>query len=110
MKVFLHLESEIKAMHLDKADEKRFCQALYARIIKSFAIAMRLYFFNPKNPKSEKEIYAEIRQYIDNAPYDEAFKKVRLWNLEPKLMALTLACRLKAVGMLKVMYRMEYGK
>ena len=110
MKVFLHLESEIKAMHLDKADEKRFYQALYARIIKSFAIAMRLYFFNPGNPKSEKEIYAEIRQYIENAPYDEAFKKVRLWNLEPKLVAVTLACRLKAVGILKVMYRMEYGK
>ena len=113
-KVFDFLRNEIA--RLPQEDERtmtaseiaHFNQALYARIIKSFAIAMRLYFFNPNNPKSEQEIQAEVRQCIDSAPYQNAFKSIRLHNLEHKLVAVTLACRIKALWALELMYRLEY--
>ena len=102
-KVFAFLEKEIE-------EQTYYNQALYARIIKSFAIALRLYFFNPKNPNSEKDIQAEVRQCIDSAPYKTAFKAIRLHNLEPKLITVTLACRLKAVWALKLMFDLEYSR
>lgn len=108
IKVFQYLKDEIDAMDIDSAETARFMQALYARIIKSFAISMRLYFFNPKNPKTENEINEELKGYIDTMPYKQAFKGIHLYNLEPKLVAVTLACRLKMVWALRVMYRMQY--
>lgn len=110
MKVFEYLKDEINAMGLDRADASRFRQALYARIIKSFAISMRLYFFNPENPKTEKETNEDLKSYIDTMPYKLAFKGIHLHNLEPKLVAVVLACRLKMTWALRVMYGLQYGK
>lgn len=109
-KVFEYLEKEIHTMNLDKMQLGRFMQAYYARIIKSFAISMRLYFFNPQNPKTKKEIKEELRKYLDSAPYKHAIKNIHLHNLEPKLAAFTLACRLKAIWAIEGMYRLEYRK
>lgn len=109
-KVFEYLEKEISSMQLDRVQTSRFMQAYYARIIKSFAISMRLYFFNPQNSKNKKEIQTELRQYIDSDPYQQAFKNIHLRNLEPKLVAFALACRLKAKWAIEGMYRLEYRK
>ncbi|MBO5621204.1 MAG: glycosyltransferase [Butyrivibrio sp.] len=108
VKVFEYLKDEINAMALDRTEARRFRQALYARIIKSFAIAMRLYFFNPANSHTDKEKLSEIRQTIDSMPYKLAFKGIHLHNLEPKLVAVVVACRLKLMGLLKVMYKLQY--
>lgn len=112
MKVFEYLEKEIESMSETVSDPEfaRLRQALYARIIKSFAIAMRLYFFNPENPKSEQEIFTEIRWYIGLEPYKRAFREIRLHNLEPKLIAVTMACRMNATRVLKCMYNLQYGR
>jgi glycosyltransferase involved in cell wall biosynthesis len=110
MKVFEHLKDSINGMGFDRVESERFRQALYARIIKSFAISMRLYFFNPKNPKSGEEILEELRNYMDTMPYKLAFKGIQLGNLEPKLKVVTMACRLKKPGALRTMYRLQYGK
>lgn len=110
IKVFEHLKDLVNAMALDRTESAKFRQALYARIIKSFAISLRLYFFNPRNPSSGKEILTELRRYINTMPYKLAFKGVRLSVLEPKLIAVTIACRLKMPRALRLMYRLQYGK
>lgn len=84
-------------------------QAFYARIIKSFAIATKLYFFNPGNPKNQQQIRTEIIDCLSSVPYKTALAGIRLHNLEPKLIAVALACKLRAVGALKMMYRLQYN-
>lgn len=110
IKVFKYLKNAIDKMELDKSEAARFHHALYARMIKSFAISLRLYYFNPSNPKSQKQIRKELKDYITSNPYKFAFKGIRFKILEPKLMAVTLACRARLLWGLKVMYMMEYGK
>ncbi len=88
-------------------DHKDYMQALNARIIKSFAISLRLYFFNPKNPKMQEEIEDEIIKTLKLDPYSEAFSEVKLRRLEPKLKIFTLACRKKSIWMLRKLYSLE---
>lgn len=84
-------------------------QSFYARIIKSFAIATKLYFFNPGNPKNQQQIRTEIIDCLSSVPYKTALAGIHLHNLEPKLIAVALACKLRAVGALKMMYRLQYN-
>ena len=78
-------------------------QAYYARIIKSFAICCRLCFFNEKNPKSEQERLISVKAYMKKSPYKEAFARVRLNEIDYKLLAVTIAGRLKSSRMLKLL-------
>ena len=112
VKVFDYLEKEIDAMaeSIGKSETDKFKQAYYARVIKSFAISLRLCFFNPNNPKASKEVSCDIKKCLESLPYKEALRKVSLRNLEPKLVAVTIACRLKAVGALKIMYKLQYER
>ncbi len=108
VQVFEYLKNAINEMGLDMAEAARFRQALYARIIKSFAISLRLYFFNPKNTLTKAEVDKELRACIDSMPYKLAFKGIKLFGLEPKLMAVTIACRLKSPEMLRVLFGLQY--
>ena len=110
IKVFKYLKNSIDDMKLNKSEASRFYHALYARMIKSFAISLRLYYFNPSNPKSKKEINKELKNYITSTPYKFAFKGIRFKSLEPKLVAVTMACRLRLLLALRVMYRFQYRK
>ena len=78
-------------------------QAYYARIIKSFAICCRLCFFNEKNPKSEQERLISVKAYMKKSPYKEASARVRLNEIDYKLLAVTIAGRLKSSRMLKLL-------
>ncbi len=106
--VFEYLRSAINDMGLDKADAAVFRQALYCRIIKSFAISLRLYFLNPSNPKAPKEIDEEIKNCIDSMPYKLAFRGVQVFTLEPKLIAVAMACRMKSPHLLRMLFKMQY--
>ncbi len=105
IKVFDYLRGKIDG--ITHAEIKRFMQALYARIIKSFAISLRLYFFNTKNPKSQDETKEEILETLNREPYSEALLKVKLRILEPKLIIFTIACRKKYIWMIKRLYNLE---
>ena len=108
IQVFEYLKQAINDMGLDRVEASRFRQALYARIIKSFAISLRLYFLNPSNPASKSEIDQEIRSTLDSMPYKLAFKSIKLLSLEPKLIAVTLSCRLKSPWMLRCLFKLQY--
>ena len=110
IKVFKYLKNSIDEMKLNKSEASRFYHALYARMIKSFAISLRLYYFNPSNPKSQKQIRKELKECITSNPYKFAFKCVRFKKLEPKLVAVTMACRARFLWTLRMMYKFEYRK
>ncbi len=107
--VFDYLKNAINDMGLDRDEASKFRQALYCRIIKSFAISLRLYFFNPKNPASASEIDEELKNCMDSMPYKLAFKGVYLRNLEPRLIAVALACKMGSTGLLRLMFKLQYG-
>ena len=108
VQVFEYLKDAINEMGLDKAEAARFRQALYARIIKSFAISLRLYFLNPENPATKAEVDSEIRSCIDSMPYKLAFKGINLFGLEPKLIAVTVACKLRSTALLRLLFSLQY--
>ena len=108
IQVFEYLKDAINEMGLDRIEASKFRQALFSRIIKSFTISLRLYFFNPCNPASKKEVDEEILKCISSMPYKLAFKGIRLVNLEPKLKAVTLACRMSSVKILRLLYKLQY--
>ena len=106
--VFEYLRNAINDMGLDKDEAARFRQALYCRIIKSFAISLRLYFFNPQNPKTADEIDRELKACLNSMPYKLAFKGVFLRNLEPKLVAVAAACKMKSTALLRFLFKLQY--
>ena len=110
IKVFEYIEKSIMDMHLDEKGNAIFRQALFARIIKSFTISLRLYFFNANNLKTESERTSEVKTCITSEPYIQAFRNVWLSILEPKLIAVTMLCRLKIPRALRLIYRLQYGK
>ncbi len=83
--------------------ESDLMQAYYARIIKSFAICCRLCFFNKKNPRKTSEKYKQVRGYMTSEPYKEAFGKVKLSNIEWKLIAVVVAGKMRSARMLKLL-------
>ena len=114
IKVFEYLNILIDAIcnrdagrNIPLAECKDYEQALYARIIKSFAISLRLYFFNPKNLKIQEEIGGEIIKTLEKEPYSRAFSKIELRRLDPKLMIFVIACRKKNIRMIKNLYNLE---
>ena len=60
-------------------------------------------FFNEKNPKSEQERLISVKAYMKKSPYKEAFARVRLNEIDYKLLAVTIAGRLKSSRMLKLL-------
>lgn len=79
--VFWHLLRFAKEHKKDGA----FYQAIYARIIKSFAICFRLCFFHKENRLSFRERKQLIKEVMESEPYCEAFLKAEKKNLEKML-------------------------
>ncbi len=91
----------------DTPDGEKLWQAYFARIIKSFAICCRLCFFNINNPATDKEKFLRVKDYMTSEPYKEAFEKIKLKNLEWKLVAVALAGRFKSPGFLRLLDRFQ---
>ena len=100
MKVFEFLEREI-------GGGRNLVQAYYARVIKSFAICCNLSFFNKKNPLGKRQQLAMAKEYMAKSPYNDAFRHIKLRNLEWKLKLVTIAGRLQNPRMLKVLHALQ---
>lgn len=84
-------------------------KALYARVIKSFAICCRLCFFNKENKESKKEQLSTVLRYMELEPYKTAFKEIRLKDLEWKLKVVTVVGRIKKPWILYVLHKLQNG-
>ncbi|MCD8176879.1 MAG: glycosyltransferase [Tannerellaceae bacterium] len=70
--------------------------ALSARICTRMYSAMRLYYFNEKNPNSYKDTCKEINEKLDSEPYKSAFDTVKYkdLSLQQKLFVFLLKRRM----------------
>lgn len=84
-------------------------QAYYARVIKSFAICCRIYFFNKMNPAKIKTKFNIVRKYMDTEPYTTAAHQIKLNNLEWKLRIVTAICRMKMPRLLYLLHVLQNG-
>ena len=109
-KAFEYLQKEIVLSDLDNMREPCVKQAFYARVIKSFAICCRLYFFNENNPNSHKERLREVKKYMKMDVYNNAFKRVRFGVIEWKLWLVTIAGRIKSPRMLYLLHSLQNRK
>ncbi len=69
-------------------------KTLNKRIIKSFAIALKLSLFNTNNPKDIKNQMQEAREVLDLHEYKEAFGSVKLGEVEWRLRPVIICARI----------------
>lgn len=84
----------------NKDDE--FQQAEYCRRIAYFSAYLTKYFYSPQNPKSDKEISAEIRKALSEYPFKDAFANARTSNLTKKHAYVLLCAKMGVVPGLKL--------
>ena len=115
MKVFRFLQKELNAIFPneevlgDMCDDYDLLQAYYARIIKSFAICCRLYFFNPENPGTFMARLVTVKQYMEMEPYRTAFLQCDKNVLEWKLNIVAFAGKLKDPKLMLLLHRFQNG-
>ena len=78
-----------------------FLRAHYGRVCSFFALQLSQYFFNPNNPKTKKEVRAELRAVMERDPYKTAFRRVDMKKLETKHQIVVACARLKLIPALK---------
>ncbi len=83
-----------KAIEENIRDTELLRQSLYKRIVKSFAIALKLSIFNPNNPSETKEQLMEARRVLDLSEYKEAFDSVKIRDVEWKLRLVIICARI----------------
>lgn len=79
-----------------------FVQAEYCRRVSFFAVQLSNYFYSPDNPKSDKEVSAEIRKVLGKYPFKEAFANAKMSNLEVKHAYVLLCGKLGFIPGLKL--------
>lgn len=85
-------------------EKEEFVQSYYCRIIKSFAISLRLNLYHKKNEKSWFEKQRNVKSLLQKEPYRKAFREVRTEYLEWKLKMLVLAVRGRRYWMIYLFY------
>lgn len=80
-----------------QADAEAFYQSYYCRIIKSFSICCRLCFFHEKNKKTFSDQINYLKQVTMETPYHEAFRQIKLKNVEWKLKIVVIMVRANLV-------------
>lgn len=71
-------------------------RAMQCRIIKSFSICCRLRFFNSRNEKCLMQKITYVKQVMASSPYSNAFRTVRLSDLEWQLKCVAIAGRFRS--------------
>lgn len=99
---YMDLSEEMQAGNGKESEE--FKQSYYCRIIKSFAIALRLNLYHRKNGKMWLEKQRNVKDLLQREPYREAFCKVKVGRLEWKLQMLVLAVRGRQYLLLYLFY------
>lgn len=85
MAVWAYIRQYIDKRTWDIGQKERFLQAYYCRIIKSFAICCRLYFFNPQNKRHLSQKLYDVKNVLAAEPYNTAFYRIKLRNAEWRL-------------------------
>ena len=86
---------------LKKDDKKSFEKALHVLIIRRLSEELRVYYFNPDNPKSAREARKELHMMIHSKPYVDAVKNVKIEGLMP---AHKLTCLTAKTGSATIMW------
>lgn len=86
---------------LEKDEKESFEKALYVLIIRRLSEELRVYYFNPNNPKPAREARKELRRMIYSEPYVEAIKNVKSNGLMP---AHKLTCLTAKTGSATIMW------
>ena len=107
---FEYIRKEIVCGDLDNMRQPYVMQALYARIIKSFAICCRLSFFNKQNPKTKNEKLKTVKSYMKSEVYKTAFRRIKLNKIEWKLWLVVIAGRIKSPRLLYFLHLLQNGK
>ena len=68
-------------------------QSYYCRIIKSFSICCRLYFFHPGNNRKWREQLSRVKKVLGEYPYTVAFNRVKPRRLQWRLKAVLMMVR-----------------
>lgn len=74
--------------------DSSFDQAEYCRVAASLSSYLSKYFFNPLNPKTNKEKRAELKKTLRSEPYHTSIYKAKLSNLEAKHAYVVICARL----------------
>ena len=82
-------------------------RAYYCRVVKSFAILCRLYFFAAKCPLTKNEKYQRVIDVMENDTYKIAFNRVSWRDLEWKLKAVYVVFKLKSPRLLYLLNRLQ---
>ncbi|MCR4754394.1 MAG: glycosyltransferase family 2 protein [Lachnospiraceae bacterium] len=82
-------------------------KTLNKRIIKSFAIALKLSLFNTNNPKDIKNQMQEAREVLDIHEYKEAFGSVKLGEVEWRLRPVIICARIGWMSGLWLLTKMQ---
>lgn len=98
-KVWNHLQNymakEFKDTVWQEEEREAFRQAYYCRVIKSFSICCRLYFFNKKNEKRFLCKIKNVKEVLLLPAYKEAFRRVKMKNAEWRLKIVILMGRIR---------------
>ncbi len=64
--------------------DSEFQQAEYCRRVAYFSAYLTKYFYSLNNPKTDKEVTAELKQTLSKYPFKDAFANAKISNLESK--------------------------
>ncbi len=87
-----------------------FWKAHYGRVCSFLALQLSQYFYNEKNPKTEKEVKQELKETISRDPYKKALKNVELKMLERKHQFVVICARMKLIPLLKFYTKLKAQK
>ena len=89
-------------------DEMRSLQyAMYKRIVKSFAIALKLSIFNPNNPNETKDQLLEVGRVLKLPEYKAAFGSVRIRDVEWRLCPVIICVKIGWIRGLHLLTKMQ---
>lgn len=88
-----YIDASVQSGRWTANEKESFWQALYCRIIKSFAICCRLSFFHPANEQCMRKKIKYVKSILKSAPYFEAFRFIKINHLEWKLRVMALMGR-----------------
>lgn len=101
--------SFLKSYLLNEEQREILEQAYYCRIVKSFSICCRLCFFHRKNEKSTRDKLCYVREMLDMDEYKNAFRSVKISNVEWKLKIVILFVRWKWIGGIYLLHLLQNG-
>lgn len=106
--VFHYIKNEIDGRNvLNRYGISELEQAYYARVIKSFAILCRLCFFSKASPLNKEKQRQLVVNTMIRPEYQEAFNKIDVNILEPKLRFVLFAVQHKSVSMLRILHWLQ---